>query len=109
MVLVITSDRVAQLRETLSAAVSHLPVILNCGLDIFLLFYYCIIVCVCVCVCMCVSAECIAQSASGSIVEIGGRGSRSAPKQWAAGRSSKLGKAVVCCNWRPGAAAGGFS
>ena len=48
MVLVITSDRVAQLRETLSAAVSHLAVILNCGLDIFLLFYYFIIVCVCV-------------------------------------------------------------
>jgi hypothetical protein len=71
MVLVITSDRVAQLRETLSAAVSHLPVILNCGLDIFLLFYYCIIVCVCL-------------SGVHSIVEIGGRGSRSAPKQWAA-------------------------
>ena len=104
MVLVITSDRLAQLRETLSAAASHLPVILHCSLDIFLLLYYCIIVCV--------SAECIAQSAigpSGSIVEIGGRGSRSPPKQWAAGRSSKLGKAVVCCNWRPGAAAGGFS
>jgi hypothetical protein len=47
MVLVITSDRVAQLRETLSAAVNHLPVILNCGLDIFPLFYYCIIVYVC--------------------------------------------------------------
>ena len=46
MVLVITSDRVAQLRETLSAAVGRLPVILNCGLDIFLLFYYSIIVCV---------------------------------------------------------------
>ena len=101
MVLVITSDRAAQLRETLSAAISHLAVILNCGLDIFLLFYYSIIVCVCL--------SGVYSSLPLGIVEIGGRGSRPAPKQWAAGRSSKLGKAVVCCNWRPGAAAGGFS
>ena len=39
MVLVITSDRVAQLREALSAAISHQAVILNCGLDIILLLY----------------------------------------------------------------------
>ena len=85
MVLVITSDRMAQLREALSAAISHQP---SSSTAALIFSYYSIIVLLCVCVCVCVggvhSTVCpwairpLGDPAASWKLE-----AESAPKQWA--------------------------